>query len=93
MIVVELAFTATAERLAARPAHRALLADLHARGLLAAAGPYADDSGALLLFTASRAEVDGILASDPYYRTPGVETVAVRDWAPVVPVPRAEEAR
>lgn len=87
MIVVELAFTASAERLAARPAHRALLTDLHARGLLSAAGPYADESGALLLFTASRAEVDDILAADPYYRTPGVEVVAVRDWTPVVPAP------
>ncbi|GID11080.1 YciI family protein [Actinocatenispora rupis] len=84
MVVVELSFTAEPERLAARPAHRALLADLHARGLLAAAGPYSDDSGALLLFTADGPEVAEIIAADPYYRTPGVTVTAVREWNPVV---------
>lgn len=85
MLVVELAFTPAPERLAARPAHRAVLGRLHAEGKLFAAGPWADDQGAMLVFAVERAELEEILAADPYYRsTPGVEVRAVREWAPVV---------
>ncbi len=84
MIVVELAFEATPDRMSARPAHRALLETLHAEGSLQAAGPWEDDSGALLVFTSDRQEVERLLASDPYYSTPGVAIVAVREWTPIV---------
>ncbi|MGP4115336.1 YciI family protein [Streptomyces sp. 4N509B] len=84
MLIVELAFTATPERLAARPAHRVLLQRLHDEGRLVAAGPWEDDSGALLVFDTERAELDRLLATDPYYRAPGVEVLGVRAWAPVV---------
>lgn len=49
-LVVELAFEATPERLAARPVHRQRLERLHAEGVLFAAGPFADDSGAMWTF-------------------------------------------
>lgn len=84
MLTVELAFNASEERLAARPAHRDLLARLHTEGRLVAAGPWADDTGALLVFSVDRAELDRILDSDPYYRTPGVQVVAIHEWTPVV---------
>jgi uncharacterized protein YciI len=85
VLVVELAFTPAPERLAARPAHRAALGRLLAEGKLFAAGPWADDQGAMLVFAVERAELEEILAADPYYRsTPGVEVRAVREWAPVV---------
>ncbi|MFF7645881.1 YciI family protein [Streptomyces canus] len=85
MLVVELAFTPAPERLAARPAHRAALGRLHAEGKLFAAGPWADDQGALLVFAVERAELEEILEADPYYRsTPGVEVSAIRAWAPIV---------
>jgi uncharacterized protein len=84
MLIVELAFTASPERLAARPAHRALLGRLHQQGRLLAAGPWADDSGALLVFDTAPAELERIIDADPYYRTPGVEVVGVREWTPVV---------
>jgi uncharacterized protein YciI len=84
MLMVELGFTATSERLAARPAHRVLLQRLHEDGRLLAAGPWADDTGALLVFDAERKEVDRLLELDPYYRTPGVEVIGIREWAPVV---------
>ncbi|MFF9034299.1 YciI family protein [Streptomyces sp. NPDC014892] len=84
MLIVELALTASPERLAARPAHRALLNRLHEEGHLVAAGPFADDTGALLVFDTDRAELDRILDTDPYCRTPGVQVVGVREWAPVV---------
>lgn len=84
MIAVELSFRPTDERLAARPAHRQILQRLHTEGRLVAAGPWDDDSGALLVFDADRAAVEAILADDPYYRTDGVEVAAIRIWQPVV---------
>ncbi|MCF6522632.1 YciI family protein [Streptomyces sp. JJ36] len=84
MLIVELAFTETPERLAARPAHRAALTRLHEEGRLLGAGPWSDDSGALLVFCVGRPELEALLDEDPYYRTPGVEVTAVREWWPVV---------
>jgi uncharacterized protein len=84
MLIVELAFTDTSERLAARPAHRVILQRLHEEGHLVAAGPWADDTGALLVFDTERGELDHVLETDPYYGTPGVEVLCVREWAPVV---------
>jgi uncharacterized protein YciI len=84
MLVVKLLFTASTERLAARPAHRAFLARLHDEGRLVAAGPWADDTGAMLIFDVERAALDAILDADPYYRMPGVEVVHVREWMPIV---------
>ncbi len=84
MIVVELAFTQDDRRLAARPAHRERLAALRESGRLLAAGPLADDSGALLIFTTDEETVTAILADDPYYSTPGVTVVSLRSWNPVV---------
>jgi uncharacterized protein YciI len=86
MMIVELAFAvpATPERLAGRGAHRELLARLKEEGRLLAAGPWADDTGALLMFHVKREELETILASDPYIRLPGVTVVGVREWRPVV---------
>jgi uncharacterized protein YciI len=85
MLIVELAFAPTPadERLAARPAHRERLVRLRAEGRLIAAGPWADDSGALLVFDVARPELARIMDEDPYYRTPGVAVVGVREWAPL----------
>jgi uncharacterized protein YciI len=84
MLIVELAFTASSERLAARPAHRAVLARLHHEGRLVAAGPWADDTGAMLIFDVQREELDRILDADPYYHLAGVEIVRIREWMPIV---------
>jgi len=84
MYVVELAFDGDPRRLAARPAHRELLARLHSEGQLVLAGPWDDDSGALLVFDTDEPGVQQIMASDPYYSTPGVSVVAVRRWRPIV---------
>lgn len=85
VIAIELALSPTPERLAARPAHRAIVTDLHARGVVHAAGPFADDSGALILVNGDLAAAEQVLAGDPYYRsTEGVRVVSVREWAPVV---------
>lgn len=52
--------------------------------MLVMAGPWADDSGALLVFDAQRSEVDDVMAGDPYYGTEGVRVVGLREWRPVV---------
>lgn len=60
------------------------LAELHQRGVLALAGPWDDDSGALLIFRLDEAGVRAEIGTDPYYTAPGVRVVGVRGWAPVV---------
>jgi uncharacterized protein YciI len=84
MICIELAFTADPARMAGRPAHRERLRDLHSRGVLHAAGPWDDDSGALLILDTDAAGAKAVVAADPYFATPGVHVVAVRGWQPVV---------
>jgi len=85
MLVLELAFDDHPDRSAARPAHRDRLARLHAAGTLVAAGPWADDSGALLIFDLD--DLSAELAADPYYATPGVRVLSVRRWTPVIGPP------
>lgn len=83
MWIVELAFTDVPDRLAARPAHRERITALHAEGKVRISGPLADDSGAVLVFDVpDRPALDELLAADPYYTTPGVEVVRIREWAP-----------
>jgi uncharacterized protein YciI len=84
MYVLQLAFGDDERRLAARPAHRERLARLHAQGRLVLAGPWDDDSGALLVFRTDEDGMRDILAADPYYATPGVTVVSCRDWRPIV---------
>jgi uncharacterized protein len=84
MFVVELTFTDDPARLAARPAHRERLGQLHADGILAMSGPFADDSGALLIFDVDDPiELDRILAEDPYYTAPGVAVTRRQQWSPI----------
>ena len=80
MICVELTFTDDPARLELRPQHRERLAALHAAGDLVMAGPWDDDSGALLVFSCDLAEVNKALVDDPYYSAPGVTVASVRDW-------------
>lgn len=85
MFVVELTFTDDPARLAARPAHRERLRQLHADGVLVMSGPFSDDSGALLIFDVDDpAAMDRILADDPYYSTPGVTVSRRQPWSPII---------
>jgi uncharacterized protein len=84
MYALELAFSADPARLEGRPAHRERLVALRDEGRLLAAGPYADESGALLLFRVdSLAEAEQIVVEDPYYSGPGVSVVRLKEWNPV----------
>jgi uncharacterized protein YciI len=84
MYALELGFSDDPARLEGRPAHRDRLVALRDAGQLLAAGPYADESGALLLFRVdSRTEAEEIVAADPYYSGPGVSVVSLKEWNPV----------
>jgi uncharacterized protein YciI len=49
------------------------------------AGPFADDSGAVIVVDLdSRAAVDDLLADDPYYAAPGVTVSSIREWRPFI---------
>lgn len=65
---VELVFGPDSEkRLAVRPAHREYIASLAEKGVVLAAGPYADDTGALIIYeVADEASLKEILSADPY---------------------------
>ncbi|WP_433552841.1 YciI family protein [Micromonospora zamorensis] len=85
MFIVELSFADEPDRLAARPAHRQRLQALRQEGRLVMAGPFPDDSGALLIFDVPDAEaLAATLAEDAYYRTPGVTIISQREWSPIV---------
>ena len=84
IIAVEYVFVAEANerRLAARPAHREWLTGLKADGRLVQAGPFADGKSSLLIFdVADDAELDGLLAADPYPKDSIV--VSRREFTPL----------
>ena len=81
MFALELAFDDNPARLDYRPAHREKLAALADDGKILASGPWADDSGALIVFVvATRGEAESLIAADDYFRAPGVTVVSVREW-------------
>ena len=83
--VAEIAYTAAPEAVAAsRPAHREHLASLLARGALVMSGPWADGTGACLVYRAQEErEVREMLEADPFRRDGVVEVRSVREWAVV----------
>lgn len=85
MFVLELAFDDNPERLAARPAHRDRLVRLHDEGAVRMAGPFADESGSLVIFDVpDSASCAALIDDDPYYQTPGVTIVRQTEWAPIL---------
>ncbi|KRV47769.1 hypothetical protein AQ490_05180 [Wenjunlia vitaminophila] len=87
MLIVELSFTSVSEeRMAALPRHRENILRLHREGKVFAAGPLADRSGALLIFSVERDELDRILADDPYFRSEGCTIASIRRWTPMLGV-------
>jgi uncharacterized protein len=84
--VLEIKFKDDEKRLQVRPAHRAFLAERLAERKLVTAGPWADDSGALLVFEAdSEAELREMLAADPYRIANVYDEVSLREWQPIFP--------
>ena len=86
--VVQLRFdlAETDRRMQVRPAHREYLAELKAAGKLVAAGPYADQTGALLVYdVADEAELRDILAKDPYTPADVYEIATLAEWQTLFP--------
>ena len=72
-------------RHAVRPAHRDYLGKLAAEGKVLAAGAWAADDGALLVFEAGdEAEVKAILDNDPYKAAGVISATRVTPWTPVL---------
>ncbi|MEV0676790.1 YciI family protein [Actinosynnema sp. NPDC050436] len=73
------------DRLAVRPAHREYLATLVEQGRLLVSGPYADQSGAVLVYeVADEAELREVLAADPYAPAGVVTATRVHEWQTVM---------
>lgn len=85
---VELVFGPDAEkRLSVRPAHREYIASLVEKGVVLGAGPYADDTGALIIYEAAdEAALKEIIAADPYTPANVITDWKIREWTPVLGV-------
>jgi uncharacterized protein YciI len=68
-----------------RPRHRQYLATLLSEGRLVAAGPFTDDSGALIIYDAgSREEVEKLIQNDPFHEAGIFLHYNLRPWNAVM---------
>ncbi|TCP54122.1 hypothetical protein EV191_103163 [Tamaricihabitans halophyticus] len=68
-----------------RPKHRAYLAELAEQGVVAMAGPLADDTGGILLIQAEQEqELYERLNADPYYTEGVIAERTVRGYRPLL---------
>jgi uncharacterized protein YciI len=64
-----------------RPKHRQYLGGLHEQGKIFASGPFADDSGALIIYEGeSEDEVRDIIRNDPFYIAGVFKHIDLREW-------------
>jgi uncharacterized protein YciI len=82
LFAVTLKFTDDAERrVQTRPTHRDYLKSLLDAGKLVQSGPFVDDTGALVIYDAADlAEVQELLANDPYAPAGVVAEVSIKEW-------------
>jgi uncharacterized protein len=68
-----------------RPVHRQYLASLKERGQLAVSGPFADGSGALIVYEADSAdEAEALLRGDPFHAAGVFVRWQLRPWNVVI---------
>jgi uncharacterized protein YciI len=79
---VETTYVDDRDKLAeSRPRHREYLQSLVAQGKVGAAGPWADDSAGFAIYqVADRAELDQLLADDPYTIDGVAASRTVNEW-------------
>jgi uncharacterized protein YciI len=64
-----------------RPVHREYLAKLKEQGRLAASGPFADGSGALIIYEADSPEqAEALLKDDPFCKAGVFVSWRIRPW-------------
>ncbi|MGC4105747.1 MAG: YciI family protein [Thermomicrobiales bacterium] len=82
LFVVTLTFTDDVEHLlAVRPRHREYLLSMLEAGKLHESGPFADDTGGMVIYEAADvAEVEEILANDPYAPEGIIASRTIREW-------------
>jgi uncharacterized protein YciI len=67
-----------------RPQHRQYLTSLKEKGQLVAAGPFTDDSGALIIYEApTREEAEKLMQGDPFAVNGIFVRYQLRPWNPV----------
>lgn len=72
-------------RLQTRPVHREYLRSLLDAGKLAMSGPWADDTGALIIYQVeSMAEAERILDDDPYRSAGVIANATLKEWRVVM---------
>ena len=87
LFALQLKFTDPDRRMEVRPAHREYLHALKDAGKLVTAGPFADQTGALLIYdVADEAELRDILAKDPYTAADVYEIATLTEWQPLFPI-------
>lgn len=87
IFVVQLQFKNNERRLEVRPKHREYLTTLREQGKLVTAGPFGDETGALLVYSVeSEAELDEILANDPYTPEDVYGIVLRQEWKLLFPL-------
>jgi len=68
-----------------RPVHRQYLISLKEKGQLVTAGPFTDDSGALIIYeAASKEEAEKLLQGDPFSQNGIFLKYQLRPWNPVM---------
>lgn len=64
-----------------RPSHREYLTGLLGAGKLYKSGPFGDDSGAIIVYEAADlAEVQELLANDPFAQNGIIEGATIKEW-------------
>ena len=80
-------------RLQTRPVHREYLRSLFDDGRLAMSGPWADDTGALIIYeTRDMAEAERLLAGDPYRGAGVIANATLKEWRVVLRAPWSNES-
>jgi hypothetical protein len=70
---------------AARPPHRAYLAEIKRAGKLVVAGPFSDMTGGLIVYEAAdAAEAEKLIKDDPFYAHGVFVNWTLRPWNPVM---------
>ena len=79
--LVQTTFTSREKRMAHRAEHRVYLHEMVAEGKLLMAGPFEDESGGIIIFEAEDlAEVQAIMAADPFTVEGVFATTEIRQW-------------